>query len=104
MIDSPRRRGAAPLDAVGTNNGSRIEARIASSHLPRLIPLRCFGVAWRGLSRDSNFFSRADTIKRPLHRLETRLIAKRARERREEGCAKTLALTWTFEANGQRLN
>lgn len=50
MIDSPRRRGAAPLDAVGTNNGSRIEARIASSHLPRLIPLRCFGAARRGMA------------------------------------------------------
>lgn len=47
MIDSPRRRGVAPLDAVGTNNGSWIETRIASSHLPRLIPLHCFGVAWR---------------------------------------------------------
>jgi len=40
-------------------------------------------------------FPRAGTIKRPLYRLETRLIAKRARECCEGGC-KALAPTWIF--------
>jgi hypothetical protein len=83
MIDSPRRLGATRLrsarrGAAGTNNGSRIEARIAPPHLPRLIPLR-------RLSRDSDFSScRGHDKEATLPLSETRLIAKRARERREE--------------------
>lgn len=61
--------------AVGSSRG------IASPHLPRLISLfAAFLVI--------PIFPHAGTIKRPLSCLETRLIAKRARERCDRGGCK----------------
>lgn len=107
MIDSPRRRGAARLRSTRLEQIMAVGSRRVSHRRISLVLFHCaasarHSMAWR--FSWFQFFPCADTIKRPLHRLETRLIAKRARERREEGCKNTRPPGFSRERREIKLN